>query len=410
MPKAVVLYHFLPPDEVVSAVHFGELAASLVEQGWEVTAFPSNRGIREEPLKYSPHDNWHGVEIHRLWRPQFSQSSGIGRILNAAWMLARWSILGMGPKLKPDVLIVGTDPILSVLVTIIWRRFKPTTKIVHWCFDLYPEAAIADGILKADSRTVLLLRTLLKKAYASCDLIVDIGSCMRKLLESYDSGRPMVTLVPWALKEPAAPVPIDLSERRRIFGEVDLAMLYSGNFGKAHSFIDILELARIVNKTGIKIAFSVGGNGAAALRDAITPADTNVSVIPPAPSERLAERLSSADIQIVSLKKEWTGTVVPSKFFGALAVGRPVLFCGSEDSAIARWITEFKVGWVLAPGHAEQTADELVRIASNRNELEKMCQHCQWIYSQHFLKPLITSEWNQTLLRLLEPYGKPIIR
>ena len=30
--------------------------------------------------------------------------------------------------------------------------------------------------------------------------------------------------------------------------------------------------------------------------------------------------------------------MVPSKFFGALSMGRPVLFCGSPDSDIAYWI------------------------------------------------------------------------
>jgi colanic acid biosynthesis glycosyl transferase WcaI len=410
LPKAVVLYHFLPPDEVVSAVLFGELSASLVEEGWEVTAFPSNRSIRNEPLKYSSRENWHRVEIHRLWRPQFSQSSGSGRILNAAWMLARWSILGMNPRWAPDVLIVGTDPILSVLVAIIWRKFRPKTKIVHWCFDLYPEAAIADGILKADSSIVRLLRVLLTKAYAACDQIVDIGPCMRKRLESYETHAPMVTIVPWALSEPECAVQIDWSERRYIFGEANLALLYSGNFGKAHSFADILDLARIVRNTGIKVAFSVAGNGAAALREALELDDTNVSVVPPAPAERLAERLSSADIHIVSLKQEWTGTVVPSKFFGALAVGRPVLFCGSEESAIAQWITEFKVGWVLAPGQAEQTATELLRFISNRSEVEDMFSHCHHVYTEHFSKAVKTSEWNDALLRLLEARTRPPIR
>ena len=61
----------------------------------------------------------------------------------------------------------------------------------------------------------------------------------------------------------------------------------------------------------------------------------------------LEVRLSAADIHVVTLRDEWTGTVVPSKFFGALAVGRPVLFAGSPKSAVARWIVKHRVGWVL---------------------------------------------------------------
>jgi hypothetical protein len=47
------------------------------------------------------------------------------------------------------------------------------------------------------------------------------------------------------------------------------------------------------------------------------------------------------------LRKEWTGTVVPSKFFGALAIGQPVLFVGSRESSVARIIEEHGVGWLI---------------------------------------------------------------
>jgi hypothetical protein len=47
-PKAAVFYHFLPPDEVVSSILYGELAAELVDKGWEVTAFACNRDCRDE--------------------------------------------------------------------------------------------------------------------------------------------------------------------------------------------------------------------------------------------------------------------------------------------------------------------------------------------------------------------------
>ena len=66
-----------------------------------------------------------------------------------------------------------------------------------------------------------------------------------------------------------------------------------------------------------------------------------------APESELEKRLAAADIHLVSLRPEWTGVVVPSKFFGSLAAGRPVVFAGGPDSAIARWIHEFGVGWVL---------------------------------------------------------------
>ena len=85
-----------------------------------------------------------------------------------------------------------------------------------------------------------------------------------------------------------------------------------------------------------------------ALKSAVKESGAPISFAPFASEDQLQARLSAADVHIVTLHHGWTGTVVPSKFFGALAMGRPVLFIGAADSAIARWIEQFGVGWVLS--------------------------------------------------------------
>jgi colanic acid biosynthesis glycosyl transferase WcaI len=400
-PKAAVFYHFLPPDEVVSAILYGELAAELVNKGWEVTAFGCNRDCRDETIQYSTTPNWNGVRIQRLWRPSLAQFTSAGRILNAIWMIARWSVIACDPRVRPDVVVVGTDPIFSILTTIVWRKLKPRTKIVHWCFDLYPEAAIADGILKANSRMLAFLRALLSKAYASCDLIVDIGPRMRSLLKRYALDTPADTLVPWALQESSQVTPVNGSERRLLFGASRLALMYSGSLGRAHSFESILELARRLRLQDIKIAFSINGHCATALRRSVLPDDENVIVVPPVKSGQISRRISAADIHIVTLKEEWTGIVVPSKFFGALSMGRPVLFCGSPDSDIAHWINEHRVGWVLVPETAERIARELERLTASRDELEAMFRHCHRIYTEYFSRAVTMARWDHDLRGLL---------
>src|ERR1700738_583559 len=107
------------------------------------------------------------------------------------------------------------------------------------------------------------------------------------------------------------------------------------------------------------------------LRSDILVSDNNVTLCPFASQEHLEARLSAADILVVTLRDEWTGAVVPSKFFGALAAGRPVLFEGSDDCAIAQWIKEFGVGWVLTPASEEAIAKQLIEFCSNRTDVEE---------------------------------------
>jgi glycosyltransferase involved in cell wall biosynthesis len=317
-------------------------------------------------------------------------------------MLFRWSLLALGRRAKPDFVIVGTDPILSVLVAIAWRFFQPKTVIAHWCFDLYPEAAFADGLLDRQGAAARVLDVLLKKAYRACDLVVDIGPCMRALLLRYDGSLPVATIVPWALDEPRDVLPVPAVEREFVFGNAPAGLLYAGSFGRAHSYESLLSLARLLRPSGVRLAFSVRGNREAALRAAVQPEDSNVSFVPFAAAERLADRLACADVHVVSLREEWTGTVVPSKSFGALAVGRPLLFCGDRGSAIAHWIEQYDLGWVLTEENARAVAASMVSLMNDPAAKARLNQRCQRIYQEHFSREVALDEWHRLLTGKLE--------
>ena len=402
--KLYVFYHYLFPDNVVSAVHIDELCQGLVSRGWDVTAFPGNRGCRDESLTYAPRSEYKGVKIERIWRPRFRQGSSAGRLLNAFWMLARWSMLAFRPN-PPAAVIVGTDPILSVAVSIIWKLVRPRTRIVHWVFDLYPEAAYADGLLASDSLIASLLEKVLVRAYAACDAIIDIGPCMRRRLIRYRSAARQETIVPWALEEPPTALPIATEERRQIFDSTRMAMLYSGNFGRAHSFQGFLALARVLHGQDAMLAFSVRGNREEELRSAIAGMEAEsacpVKLIPFAPQEMLIGRLASPDIHLLSLIPAWTGLVVPSKFFGALAAGRPVLFSGSPESSIADWITKFDLGWVLNSTNVEEIAAQLLNYIADPNEVQAMNQRCRSVYQQQFSREASINHMHTLLLELV---------
>jgi glycosyltransferase involved in cell wall biosynthesis len=75
--------------------------------------------------------------------------------------------------------------------------------------------------------------------------------------------------------------------------------------------------------------------------------------------EMLGAHLRSADVHLVSLDAEWTGTMVPSKLQGVFAAERPVVFIGSADSSIGRWVRESGGGWVVEPGDVAALAEAI---------------------------------------------------
>ena len=402
-PRLTILYHYFHPDDVVSARHFSDLAEGLAGLGWQVEAEPCNRGCRDETKIYRAKQEWNGVSIRRVWRPRFRQASGLGRILNAGWMIAAWSRLALRRgRRQSNIVLMGTDPILSALTAGLLKTLRPRMRTVHWVFDLYPEAAVADGLLSADGSLVSTLGRWMAWAYRSCDLIVDIGPCMRQRLAVYGSRARASTLPPWALSEPSEPPAANPLVRQKLFGDARLALMYSGNFGRAHEYREFLELGRKLRGTGIELGFAVRGNRVEELKAAVTADDRNVRFLPFASEAELTEHLAAADVHLASLRQEWTGLVVPSKFFGSLAAGRPVLFAGDPASGIAAWIKEEQVGWTLEPATLEATAESLRRLADAPNELQQLQRRCHEVYQRRFSKQRMIAEFDRELRQLLK--------
>jgi glycosyltransferase involved in cell wall biosynthesis len=187
----------------------------------------------------------------------------------------------------------------------------------------------------------------------------------------------------------------------RIFGNAQLALLYSGSFGRAHSCAEILDLAELLAPENVRVAFSIRGNREAELRMEVEKRQLNVAFAPFAKASDLGARLACADVHIVALRPDWTGTVVPSKFFGALSAGRPVLFAGSADSSVAQWIEEFGIGWVLNGQNTSRVAELLLEYAQSREQQRAMSHRCFSLYRRNFSREVQIDRWNEILRSLL---------
>ena len=81
-------------------------------------------------------------------------------------MSAAW--LAHARRLGPfDAAIVGSDPAFAPLVGPGLRRLWPTTALVHWCFDVYPEAIAAEGALVFTKARELGLEGIVSKRAGS---------------------------------------------------------------------------------------------------------------------------------------------------------------------------------------------------------------------------------------------------
>ena len=401
--RICLFYHFYYPDDVVSARHLSDLCEGLAERGWRPVILTSNR-LRRDPAQSLPlgSEVRNGVEIVRVWRPAFPQASFAGRLVNSLWLLAAW-LVAVARMPKPTAFIVGSDPPLSQLLFPFLKLMSPASRVIFWCFDLYPDALAAD---KPAGRLAVLARVCaraMRFTYRYLDVCVDIGPRMREKLAAYRPRGEAVTLAPWALVEPESVREPDPEIRKQLFGDASLALLYSGNLGHAHDFADFLALARLLRERapGIVFAFAVTGKRVPELKAALREDDHNIRVLPLAPEAELQKRLEAADIHLVSLRPEWSGVVVPSKFFGSLAAGRPVLYSGPADSDIAQWIAELGVGLRLTPDALPVTAEVLIGANWEHERLRHWQDNAFAAYHRFFSKVCVVGEWHSVLRQTL---------
>ena len=402
-PSILLLYHFFFPDDVASASHMYQLAQELTQRGWQVTVLTTNRYCRE-PQRRIPQkeENVQGIHIIRLPRPAWNQASPLQRMMNSAWVIAGW-LLKLVRMQSFDVILVGSDPAFAPLIIPGALFCKKATILSHWCFDLYPEVAMADSGVQMPTSIVALLQRLMGRSYRAAHLIADLGSCMRRRLAAYNHGAQEATLVPWALVEPDALTPPNPELRKSMFGDAVFGLLYSGTLGRAHDYEIFLKLARLLRHRSphIRLCFAARGNKVAELKRALTPEDTNIALMDFVAESMLEQHLNAADMHMISLNKEWNGLVVPSKFFGSLATGKPVIYAGPADSSIACLLREHEIGLYIDEKSLEDVVAKLDYLSTNSSAINLLQKNSFEVYKSSFSKKIIVDKWDRVLRQLI---------
>ena len=166
----------------------------------------------------------------------------------------------------------------------------------------------------------------------------------------------------WANVDHVRPVAHATNALRHAHGLTDkFVVMYSGNHGVSHRFDDIVEVARRFQRRR-EIVFLFVGRGARASEIRRAAASLgNIRCLDFQPYSRLSESLGMGDLHFISLRNGFEGLVVPSKAYGVLAAGRPLLYQGDARGEVARMIHEDELGAVVAQGDVDQLTLEIER-------------------------------------------------
>jgi glycosyltransferase involved in cell wall biosynthesis len=118
------------------------------------------------------------------------------------------------------------------------------------------------------------------------------------------------------------------------------------------------------------------------------------------PRELLAQSLSAADVQLVCLKPELEGLIVPSKFYGIAAAGRPTIFVGDRDGEIARIVQRRDLGFAVNQGDGVELAARVLALARNPDICREIGARARKACEDEFEKQIAIDRWELLLARL----------
>lgn len=255
-----------------------------------------------------------------------------------------------------DINFFMTQPPLFSLWGLVLKilRRQPYICLV---MDLYPDVAIRSGLLREKSIWTKLLTEINKLVLTQANAVVVIGRCQAQRIQDMGVFPDKIYVIQnWANTDIIYSVPRGKNILRKELSLHDkFVVLYSGNMGISHDFSDILEVAhRFQSQPEVHFVFIGDGVRRTEIETFIQKNNMmNVSLLPFQPLEKLAESLCLGDVHFVSLRKGFEGLVVPSKTYGALASGRPVIYSGMDTGEIARMLHDYDVGTVVQPGDVE---------------------------------------------------------
>ncbi len=403
MVRIILINRYFYPDESATAQLLTDLAQSLADEH-EVVALCSRQRLNDAGAHLPTHDHLGQIRIQRLWSTTWGRSRLAGRALDyASFLISAGFWLSIHLR-RGDVLLVKTDPPMLGVIAALASLVRGVS-LVHWLQDLYPETAWRLGVTGEASLPGRALRTLRNWSLRRARLTVVVSSGMGAYLQREARIVAPCYIPNWADDLRQSDVEQSgQSSYRDAFALGDKFVIgYSGNLGRAHPVTGLKVLARRLRQNSeCHFFFTGGGAHFELLRAYIEREDiSNWSFLPYQPRERLPELLATADLHLVVLDPRLERFVFPSKLYGVLSAGRPVLHLGDPAGEVASLVREYRCGWSLRPDDVDAILGLLAHLQRNRGDLNLAGSNARRAYETLFSRFMALNHWRSALTPML---------
>ncbi len=379
------------PELLILSEHFAPSTGATAQLVTDLALGLAARGHRCRVLTATAGGPVAGLEVVRLGLPRCAGAAAgapVGVLAKAAAGLV-FVLGGLGWCLlhgrRGQRLFIVSNPPFVGLVGPLLRGLRGLDYVFLFQ-DLFPRSAALTGVLPASGPITAVWRSLMGWVCRSSSATVVLSDAMaERWRRELRRPLPLTVIHNWAV-ERASDIPKQANPLAREWGVADaFTVQYSGNFGRLHELLTLLEAARLVQDVPIRFLFIGGGAKQAqitAYRDAF--GLDRVLVKPYQPRELLPLSLGACDLAAIGLIPGAEDTVAPSKFYGILASGRGVLLVAQRGCDLAQLVLREGCGVVVEPGEVAELALELRSLAVHPARVAAMGEQARRLYQERF--------------------------
>lgn len=408
--KNLLIYaHYYYPDVASTGQILTELAEGLNDtfHTTVICTVPSYTG--KIPQYYRKHkyyfENINGVNVLRIRVPEFRKNFTPSRIYNILSYFLSAVAATFRVEHQDYVFTISQPPVLGGLLGVIGKRVKKA-KLIYNIQDFNPEQVQAVDF----SHNKLVLGTMMMLDKYSCrqaQKIIVVGRDMIETLQKrFDTLPSYAYINNWINEKEIYPLPQDNKEVEQFKWQYGLqdkfVIMYSGNIGL---YYDLLNIVRVIEKfqdqTEVAFAFIGEGSVLDELRDYREKNHlSNVVLIPYQDKNKLIYSLNAGDVHFVVNAKGIKGVSVPSKLYGVMAAGKPVLGILEKESEARLIIGDAKCGMSVEPGDYEAIFSLIKTFLDMRGtpELKEMGMRGREYLLEHLTRDVSIQKYRDEIL------------
>lgn len=412
MKKKLLIYaHYFYPDVASTGQILTELCEGMIDT-FDITVIcvvPSYSGTIDEKYKtkriYKEEHN--GIKIIRVRVPEFQKSNKISRIKNLLAYFFNSLLATLKIEKQDYIYTISQPPILGGVLGVLGKWIKGG-KLIYNIQDFNPEQTMAVGY----SKNKLLLNTVMSVDKFSCkksDKVIVVGRDMQETLRNRFNNKKVpknVFINNWINEKEIYPLEqnhpriVEFKEKYNLKDK--FIIMYSGNIGLYYDLENIIKvIGEFKDREDVVFAFVGDGTVKDKVEAYVKENNlSNVTFIPYQDKSDLIYSLNAADIHWVVNAKGIKGVSVPSKLYGVMAAGKPVLGVLDEGSEARLIVEDCNCGVCIEPGNYKEISNNIEYILNNKEEIKALGSNGRQYLETNLTKEVSINKYKENILAI----------